>query len=648
MPSSMTSEHAASSPARPAPSSDGGAGGAASRPQPQQPQPGGVPGTQAEAPVSPPGIDAALAELTRWCRKLERDELAERVTAAGARLKRPATVVCIVGEFKQGKSSLVNGLLGNDVCPVDDDLATSAITMVRYGDQLGAVVRRRVEGKAVAERAQIDELTQWVSEIGNPGNAKGVERVEISVPSAMLKQGLVLVDTPGMGGLGAGHAAATLAFLPFADGVVLASDASAELSAPELNFLRRATELCPTVLFVQTKIDLHPGWERIVERNRGHLRTAGIDVDIVAVSSMLRHEALARKDRELNQSSRFPEVISALGSKVIEPAKASATDRSKADGKAVAALLMSGLNDEKALLTDSALVAGKMAELEAAKSHLEQLRGPASKWGQLLGDRVGELSASINHHMRSAMRTISKLADDRVEVLTKGEEWDELSAVLQRDIADAIAEVFAEAERARVSIRIEIATLLEGEDVALAPLRSTSRDVDVSALWRDKSLDDTGSRGKRGFQTGLTGLKGAQSGVMMFGMVGGFLPAAATVFMASNPILLGVGAVFGGMQLAEDRKRKVTQRRQAAKTQVRQFVDDVQFDVGNEITSVIREVQRELRDEFSERLTELQRTYTDTMKRIQEDVQRSQTDRQQRVQEVTQSLAALTKIAAAL
>ena len=65
------------------------------------------------------------------------------------------------------------------------------------------------------------------------------------MPSAILKQGLVLVDTPGMGGLGAGHAAATLAFLPFADGVILVSDASAELSAPEVDFLRRAVRAVP-------------------------------------------------------------------------------------------------------------------------------------------------------------------------------------------------------------------------------------------------------------------------------------------------------------------------------------------------------------------------------------------------------------------
>ena len=220
----------------------------------------------------PSATETGIVELVKILQRLQRPDLAQRATAAAARLKRPSTIVCVVGEFKQGKSSLVNGLLGQTICPVDDDLATSAITLVRFGEQAVATVKRkREDGSAVSEAVAIDQLGDWVSEAGNPRNEKNVERVEITVPSPLLKQGLVVVDTPGMGGLGAGHAAATLAFLPFADGLIFVSDASAELSAPEVDFLRRATELCPTVMFALTKIDLYPQWERIAELDRGHL-----------------------------------------------------------------------------------------------------------------------------------------------------------------------------------------------------------------------------------------------------------------------------------------------------------------------------------------------------------------------------------------
>jgi hypothetical protein len=606
-----------------------------------------------------PSIGDGLVALTKLCQQLERPELVERLTAAGARLKRPSTIVCVVGEFKQGKSSLVNGLLGAEVCPVDDDLATSAITLVRFGDTQSATVRRRADANAlsagagasapsstVAEAVDVAELIHWVSERGNPGNAKGVERVDITTPSSILKQGLILVDTPGMGGLGAGHAAATLAFLPFADGVVLVSDVSAELSAPELAFLRRAQELCPTVLFAQTKIDLYPSWQKIVDRNAAHLRQAGLDIDIVAVSSSLRGEAMGRKDRALNTSSRFPDLIGALGSKVIEPAKATAAQRSAHDAQAIVSVLRAGLTDEASVLANPESLKDLLAELEAAKTQLEFLRGPGAKWSQVMSDRVSDVSSRVNFDFRAAMRVVNRVVDERLEQLTKADEWDELATALQRDVADQVAAAFAAIETGREHIRSEVAELIRDERLLPVTSNRTSPWFDVDQLWRAKPLEEQGAAAKKGFQTGLTGLRGAQGGVMMFGMMGGFLPTAATIFMASNPVLLGAGALFGGMQLAEDRKRKVTTRRQSAKAQVRQFLDDVQFDVGNELTTAIRDLQRELRDEFSERLAELQKTYADTAKRAQEDVQRGQGDRTARLESVKKALASLTAIEA--
>src|SRR5262245_49224339 len=307
----------------------------------------------APAPAPAAGPEAGIVELVKILQRLERPDLVQRATAAAARLKRPSTVVCVVGEFKQGKSSLVNGLLGQSICPVDDDLATSAITLVRFGEQAGASVRRRGDdGSTSSEAVAISDLSEWVSEVGNPRNAKQVERVEISVPSPLLKQGLVIVDTPGMGGLGAGHAAATLAFLPFADGLIFVSDASAELSAPEVDFLRRASELCPTVMFALTKIDLYPQWQRIADLDRGHLERQSLQLPMVAVSSLVRAEALARKDKDLNEHSHFPELVKQLGEQVVAPAKAGAAKRSSAEAAGIAAMVRAGLEQEKAVLGD--------------------------------------------------------------------------------------------------------------------------------------------------------------------------------------------------------------------------------------------------------------------------------------------------------
>ena len=595
-------------------------------------------------PVAPDGL---ILETAKLLQRLGRADLAQRASIAAARLRRPSTVVCVVGEFKQGKSSLVNAMLGQTVCPVDDDLATSAITLVRYGEQPGAIVHHKSGSNGpsdptVTEAIPVADVNEWVSETGNPGNHKRVERVEIVFPSQLLKQGLVIVDTPGMGGLGAGHAAATLSFLPFADGLIFVSDASAELSAPEVEFLRHASDLCPTVLFAQTKIDLYANWQRIMDLNRGHFDKAGVSLPMVAVSSALRTEALRLKDRSLNEMSRLPDLVKHLSDDVVGPAKATATRRSVADTLAIVGQVLAGLQAEQAILADPATAAAAVEALQAAKTRLEYLRGPAAKWNVLVGDRVADLSNNVNYQFRSGTRTISRMMDERIELLTKGSEWDELARYIQTVVADEVTQAFVALEQGRNDTRAEVVEMLREEHLDLADSSPIGNSFDVTEMWQGKALDQDASGGKKAFTTSVTTIRGAQGGIYMFGMLGSFLPTAAGVLLASNPVLLGIGLLFGGMGLSDDKKRKIAARRQAARSQVRQFLDDVQFEMGNQIGNLVREIQRDLRDEFTERITELVRTYTDTATRAQADAQSSGQDRQKRGAELTASIAALT------
>lgn len=599
----------------------------------QPAQPASPAAAPSNAQTVPPTADALIVELGKLLQQLDRGDLAQRATVAAARLRRPATIVCVVGEFKQGKSSLVNALLGADVCPVDDDLATSAITLVRYGEQAGAVVRRKVDGKDLSDPIPVNELGGWVSEVGNPKNHKGVERVEVTVPSNFLKQGLVIVDTPGMGGLGAGHAAATLGFLPFADGLIFVSDASSELSAPEVEFLRRAIELCPSVMFAQTKTDLFANWQKIVELNKGHLAREGITVPIVPVSSALRTAALARKDRELNDESHLPELVQRLGTEVVAPAKASAAARSVADARAIIAQVTAGYTAERAAV-DGSSSGDAMAALEKAKERIEYLRGPAAKWNVLVGDKITDLSNQVTFKLRGAMREVQRLMDERIETLAKGDEWDDLARYLQTVVSDEVAKAFMALEEGRVDVRRQVVELLQEEDIGHGAQTFRVADISVADMWQTKSLDPAQSTAKKTWSTSITGLRGAQGGIMMFGMMGNFLPTAAGVFLASNPVLLGIGALFGSMGLVEDRKRKVAVRRQSARTQVRQFLDDVQFEVNNQIGSSIRDIQRDLRDEFGDRLAELLRTYTEAAQRAQGEMKKTLEERQARAKQL--------------
>ena len=121
-------------------------------------------------------------------------------------------------------------------------------TLVRYGEQIGAAVVSAGPdgGEPVRTVISLEELPAFVSEAGNPRNERRIQVVEVSTPCELLAGGLTFVDTPGVGGLGSAHGAITMAALPMADALLFVTDASQELTAPELEFVRRAASDVPT------------------------------------------------------------------------------------------------------------------------------------------------------------------------------------------------------------------------------------------------------------------------------------------------------------------------------------------------------------------------------------------------------------------
>ena len=96
----------------------------------------------------------------------------------------------IVGEFKQGKSSLVNALLNATVCPVDDDIATAVPTSVRCAVEAEAAV--------LYEPPQVQEEDQPGPSAGShPHGHAGEYVTEARTPAAERRSGRSTSVCPG-------------------------------------------------------------------------------------------------------------------------------------------------------------------------------------------------------------------------------------------------------------------------------------------------------------------------------------------------------------------------------------------------------------------------------------------------------------------
>jgi GTPase SAR1 family protein len=593
---------------------------------------------------------AALLAALDVAKAVGRDDLATRLEAAAGRARRPSTVVCVVGEFKQGKSTLVNTLVGEDVCAVDDDLATSVVTLLEYGEERSATVHRRNDDgrqSASIDPARVEKL---ISEAGNPDNLLGLERVDLALPSPFLKAGISLIDTPGVGGLG-GAQRATLAFLPLADALLFVSDASAELSAPEVDFLQRAVEACPAVVLVLTKIDLYPHWRRIAELDQGHLAAAGVDIPVLPVSSHLRQRAVLLRDKALSEESGFNEVGRILATSVLDPARTAATTRALQEAQGALEQLLAGQQTE-ADLRDPEKVEATVAELEAAKTELEHLRGPAARWSVLLSDQMQNLGAEVNHDLRGALRDAGRQLEEGTEEGTRAKHFEQVAAEIQGEVIDAVQQVQERLQRGVVDAQQAVIDLLRDEAPSLPGLSGLAPDGDVGRFWTDLDQDParfaTAKKVVSGANQVADALRGASGGLMVLGMVHTLLPVVSQTLLMSTPFTIGLGVYFGGRSVVDARKRRIASQRAEARSSVRKVIDDISFEVGDQVATVLRLSQQSLREDFSDRFAELQRSTAELLQAAQETAQRTAAEAQAADQALVQTTARTEQALAAV
>ncbi len=580
-----------------------------------------------------------LDRTTEIAASAGRTDLVGRLAVVRNRAVDPRFRVVVVGQLKQGKSQFVNSLLNLAVCSVGDDETTALSTVVQHSERAFAEL---VLAEPGSEPRRVDlPLDELDAVTPKTRRAEGREvlRVEVNVSSPLLADGLVFVDTPGVGGHGNPHAAATLGLLPAADAVFVVSDASQEFTEPELAFLRQVTGLCPAAACLITKTDLYPHWRQIVDADRQHLGRAGLDVPLLPISSILRSHALRLDDRSLHEESGFDALYDFLRTRVIEYAQGGLRRTVSLDVHSVVEHLQLALASELAALRDPQKGAAAVAELQRAKAVTEELQKKTARWQQTLADGIADLASDIDHDLRDRLRQVTREAERAVDEGDPGKEWDELGEWLEQQIAQSVGDNFVWAhDRALWLAEVVAEHFADAGSVELPQLDVADLDGVLEPVVELADLES----GRIGItQKVLVGMRGSYGGVLMFGLVTTLMGMALV-----NPISVSAGVLLGTKAYRDDRDARVVKRRADAKVAIRQFTDDVSFQVGKESKDRLRLIQRMLRDHFTTIAEQTLRSLADSLRAAQEAATVASTERARRAAEVERQLSVLAELKA--
>lgn len=572
-------------------------------------------------------VAALVNDVIRDAAAARADDLGERLRAEAGRWRSKEVTVVIAGEPNRGKSTLVNAMLGRPVLPSGAEQVTTTFAIIRRGQPEKATVHRL---GAESQEVALDELAPWMT----AATREAVEGVSIDLDHPLLSDGLVLVDSPGVGGLDAAHGRVTLTVLSRADALVFVLDPSEPLSRTELTFLERATDRIERVVFVVPKVDTASGWRTIADDDRVLLarhapRFAGAPVVPVSARLKVMADELAAAgtpDPSLVDESGVP----ALGRELLRTVVGRVTAVRLANLLRLTASAVGALEAPwQAAIAAAEGEPEAKAEVERAQVQLDELRETSERLAVDVTDRFNALRETANADFTRLLRELTATFAGEGADSSGDSLLDDLHAELRAGCAELGESLALEVQR----IADEVASALGDVEILLPELALGAPEV-----GRADGLDEPGVTGGGDQMMRMRIASSVSSGGMALAMFGGRLGA--------DPVLMGFMGATAVLGLATAAINVRLMRRQRDVAVVRKHVQEALEAARGEVSPAVRqqilgaqrELERTMRAAVRARTKHLQEVVTESTKLARADA----AERQRRRDEAQRALAQLS------
>ena len=512
-------------------------------------------------------------------------------------------VLPIAGIQGCGKSTLLNALAFDEpVLPIDADETTCVPVEIRWAaSPTPSAIVHYGDGRTETLPRTEDALRSVVHNENNPGNEKGVVRVVLESSCEMFRQGLVLVDLPGVGSLTAANAATTQRYLDEAVGVIFMIRTVPPLTRSEAIFVGLHWAALRTAIFVQnrwydeTDDEALAGCEHNAKVLQGIAEQAKIGLKAPPMIRIVNGYEALRAALTRDEGLEALSGLAALRGE-LERLGADWGGRVEHDVRVALAAELDGLADVIARRLEDAT--------QDRRAHEERIRNEAGRFAESMQDldaraaRMRDDADTFRHAVRKRLQAWAndKGAELRNRMRSKMRSGIVDGPRLARALADEQSvmtdDIFVEVQEDALALQDRLRMELEGLDAwgAAAPDLRFTVNAEEMTKWENVA-------GSAGSVAGGAGgaWAGAEAGAFI-GALGG--PPGVLIGGVIGGLVGGLLGGLGGAWLGRKTKDHVNERRVAA----------VEGDVNTAVDNYIREMTKALNgvaDAFCRRLGEV-------------------------------------------